>query len=100
MWEVIKIANNRANKTNRIGAIEKYLIPLLVFGSCGFAGILVDADHLETIISNGLPIRQEHLTGRSLHILYFIFFGIVWLCSLAYVYRLATVVLTDKLENE
>ena len=96
-FKVITIDSGiKQNIFRRFRFVTKFFIPLFVFGTCGIAGVLPDFDHLTKVIYDGLPVIQENLTGRTWHVQYFILFGIIWLCSLSYVYRLYWVVLKSE----
>lgn len=104
---MIKIVENREPSVkqtdnifaSRLVAFDTRITPLLVFGLSGLIGILVDADHFTNILFDRLAIRPENLSGRGLHIPFFVVVCLIWCFSITYVYRLYVLVLEDRFEK-
>ena len=81
---------------NRYKRTASRIIPFLVFCSCGMAGMVIDLDHFDQILQAGTSIIWENITGRGLHIPYFLSFCFILLSCVTLVYRLFTVVLENE----
>jgi hypothetical protein len=76
---------------SRLDRPRKVRNALLVFGSCGALGVLVDVDHAYVLLQKALPITASNLiynAGRPWHLPLLLVLGALCCLAGAHVYRL------------